>query len=260
MACRSGAAARSDAAMVSGDRGRLTAIHSCSRTMSTPATSSVTPCSTWRRVLTSRNQKRPSGSSRNSTVAALAEARHGHGPDGASWSSRRWSGSSPGAGDSSTSFWWRRWASSHVPRARRCGRRRRRSAGPRRGARAGSRAPGRQRRRRTRPAPRPIRRPGRGQLVRLSDATHPAAATAGSRLHEQQEPDRRRFGHDRRDVIGPIDGCGSVSRGRSGRRRRRRPAPRACRRGCDRRAARPDRRQAGILDGSREGRALGKKP
>src|SRR5699024_12207703 len=38
------------------------AMRSCSRTRSTPATSSVTGCSTWSRVLTSRNEMVPSRS------------------------------------------------------------------------------------------------------------------------------------------------------------------------------------------------------
>ncbi len=65
---RRGARGRREDASPSGSPA---AMRSCSRTMSTPDTSSVTPCSTWSRVFTSRNQKSPSGSRRNSAVAAL---------------------------------------------------------------------------------------------------------------------------------------------------------------------------------------------
>ncbi|RMO98369.1 hypothetical protein ALQ30_200508 [Pseudomonas syringae pv. persicae] len=52
------------------DNGRPSAIRSCSITKSTPVVSSVTGCSTCKRVLTSRNDRVPSWLSRNSTVPA----------------------------------------------------------------------------------------------------------------------------------------------------------------------------------------------
>ena len=61
MACLVGSPAPAAAPRAASDRGRPAASQSCSRTMSSPLTSSVTPCSTWRRVLTSRNQTAPSG-------------------------------------------------------------------------------------------------------------------------------------------------------------------------------------------------------
>ena len=86
------------------------AIQNCSPTRSRPVTSSVTPCSTCSRAFTSRNQNAPSGSRRNSAVAAFVRPaarrrtdRHARGP------AARWSRVRPGAGDSSISFWWRRW-------------------------------------------------------------------------------------------------------------------------------------------------------
>ena len=47
------------------------AIRICSLTMSMPVMNSVTGCSTWRRVFTSRKKKLPLSSSRNSNVPAL---------------------------------------------------------------------------------------------------------------------------------------------------------------------------------------------
>ena len=48
------------------------AMRNCSRTRSMPVTSSVTGCSTWRRVLTSRKEIVPSWPTRNSQVPAPA--------------------------------------------------------------------------------------------------------------------------------------------------------------------------------------------
>ena len=62
MAWLVGRAARSAAARTRAESGSPAARRNCSWTMSTPATSSVTGCSTWSRVLTSRNQKSPSRS------------------------------------------------------------------------------------------------------------------------------------------------------------------------------------------------------
>ena len=91
-----GSAASSAARSIAADRGRPAAIASCSRTMSTPATSSVTPCSTWRRVLTSRNQKSRASSKRNSAVAAFRRpaARAARRPSSCRW--RRSSAVRPG--------------------------------------------------------------------------------------------------------------------------------------------------------------------
>ena len=103
-------AAIAAAARTASDSGSPAAIHSCSATRSRSVTSSVTPCSTWSRALTSRNQKRRSGSKRNSAVAALWSPAARRRPDRhrrAARLARRLSG--PGAGDSSTSFWCRRW-------------------------------------------------------------------------------------------------------------------------------------------------------
>ena len=53
------------------DIGSPAAIRSCSLTMSTPVTISVTGCSTWTRVFISMNEKLPSWANRNSTVPAF---------------------------------------------------------------------------------------------------------------------------------------------------------------------------------------------
>ena len=77
--------------------------------MSMPVVISVTGCSTWRRQLTSMNDGAPSGPSRNSKVPAFTYPswRQARSTD-ASIASRV-SGVSAIDGDSSTSFWWRRW-------------------------------------------------------------------------------------------------------------------------------------------------------
>ena len=81
MAWRVGSPALAAAASAASDSGRPAASQSCSRTMSSPLTSSVTPCSTWSRVLTSRNQTAPSGSRRNSAVAAFVSPAAERDPD-----------------------------------------------------------------------------------------------------------------------------------------------------------------------------------
>ena len=91
IACPVGVAARPPAATTSSPSGAPPATRSCSRTRSTPATSSVTPCSTCSRVLTSRNQNAPSGSSRNSHVAALRSPAATPSRIAIAWRSRRWS-------------------------------------------------------------------------------------------------------------------------------------------------------------------------
>ena len=84
------------------------ATRNISRTRSTPVTSSVTGCSTWSRVLTSRNVAVPSSPSRTSTVPAPAYPASAQMSRAARWSSARCRSSSAGAGASSTSFWCRR--------------------------------------------------------------------------------------------------------------------------------------------------------
>ena len=56
-----GVSRRPRASRTSGGRGRPSATRSCSRTRSSPVTSSVTGCSTWSRVFTSRKAKVPVG-------------------------------------------------------------------------------------------------------------------------------------------------------------------------------------------------------
>ena len=93
-------------------------MRNCSWTRSRPVTNSVTPCSTWRRTLTSRNQTAPSGPRRNSQVAAPWRPTARATRTASSPRCLRSAGLSPGAGASSSSFWWRRWAEqSRSPRA-----------------------------------------------------------------------------------------------------------------------------------------------
>ena len=93
------------------ERSRPSATASCSSTRSTPCTSSVTGCSTWRRVFISRNQKRSVAGVEeelDGAGAAVVDRRGGRcGPP--SCSARRVSSARPGAGASSTTFWCRRW-------------------------------------------------------------------------------------------------------------------------------------------------------
>ena len=94
-----------------GSRSRPSATASCISTRSTPCTSSVTGCSTWRRVFISRKKNR--------SVVGLVEELDGAGPavvDGRGGGGARrraargaWPRTDPGAGDSSTTFWCRRW-------------------------------------------------------------------------------------------------------------------------------------------------------
>src|ERR1044072_1689723 len=80
-----------------------------SRTRSMPATSSVTGCSTWRRVLTSRKGIVPSRPTRSSTFPAPTYPASLRMAFDARYSSAFCSSVRNGAGASSTSFWWRRW-------------------------------------------------------------------------------------------------------------------------------------------------------
>ena len=61
---------------------RPAARRNCSWTRSRPVTSSVIPCSTWRRVLTSRKWKAPSGERRNSHGGGVAQPGGRRDPDG----------------------------------------------------------------------------------------------------------------------------------------------------------------------------------
>ena len=77
-------------------------------------TSSVTVCSTCRRALVSMNTKGRSGrspeaSTRNSNVPRLVYRSLAAKRTAASMIAARSSSDSPGAGATSTSFWWRRW-------------------------------------------------------------------------------------------------------------------------------------------------------
>ena len=149
MAWRVGSPALAAAASAASESGRPAASQSCSRTMSSPLTSSVIPCSTWRRVFTSRNQTAPPGSRRNSAVAALVRAAADAIRTARSCSPRRAACDSPGAGASSTSFWWRRWMSNRARRSPRPRPSRPRGAGPRHAGLGGPPARGRPCRRRT---------------------------------------------------------------------------------------------------------------
>jgi len=82
----------------------------CSTTRSIPDTISVTGCSTWSRVFTSRNQNAPSRSHRNSTSRRSGvRPRHQGEPPWRGAASVRLRQARRGA--SSISFWWRRWSS-----------------------------------------------------------------------------------------------------------------------------------------------------
>ena len=84
-------------------------MRTCSRTMSIPVTSSVTGCSTWSRQFTSMKWNEPSGPSRNSNVPAFRYPIAAHARSTALSISSRAAASSAGDGDSSISFWCRRW-------------------------------------------------------------------------------------------------------------------------------------------------------
>ena len=101
MACPSKRAAAAE-----GEIGWPAATRSCSRTRSTPVTSSVTGCSTWRRVLTSRKKKsRVASSTRNSTVPVDVYPMARASERAASPMAARIASSTTGDGDSSTTFW-----------------------------------------------------------------------------------------------------------------------------------------------------------
>ena len=75
-----------------------------------PLTSSVTPCSTWSRALTSRNQNVAVAVEQELGRRRVAVARRPPPTRTASRGARAAaSGVRPGAGASSMSFWWRRW-------------------------------------------------------------------------------------------------------------------------------------------------------
>ena len=84
------------------------AIRNCSRTRSTPDVSSVTGCSTWSRVLTSRKDTVPSAPTRYSTVPAPWYPASRQIALALSWIRDRCPSVRNGAGASSTSFWCRR--------------------------------------------------------------------------------------------------------------------------------------------------------
>ena len=135
MAWRAGSAAASAAASTPARAARPAASRTARATRSRPVTSSVTPCSTWSRALTSRNQNSPSASSRNSAVAAFVR------PDGAARPEPPAHGVAPLLAASARAPAPPRRASggaagssSRARRGRRCVRRCRPAAAPRRGA------------------------------------------------------------------------------------------------------------------------------
>ena len=197
MAWLVGVAARTAAARARSERGRPAARPNCSATRSRPLTSSVTPCSTCRRVFTSRNQNRPPGSRRNSAVAALWRPAADATRTAIAWSSRR-----SGLGQAREPATPRRasgggaGASSPAHPGRRRSRPGRPGAGPRCGGPAGPRARGRRcRPRRPRP-PRPSRRRARRAGPGPLDAAHPPPPAAGGRLDEEREADPPRLAGD----------------------------------------------------------------
>ena len=164
----------------------------------------------------------------------------------------------PGAGDSSTSFWWRRWIEqSRSPERDDRARARRRAAGPRRGAPGGSRARGRRVHRRTPRSLRAIRRPARpADRPTRSDAAHPAPPPPAAALTSTGKPMRSRLRDDAVGCVRRVDGRGSSVPGTTGT-----PADARARRAAslspsavDRRARRADEDEAGVLDGARERR------
>ena len=241
------------------DNGAPAAIHSCSATRSRSVTSSVTPCSTWRRALTSRNQNRRSVSKRNSAVAALCSFAARAARMARSCSSARSSGVSPGAGDSSTSFWCRRWIEqSRSPSATIVP-----SASPssctsmwRAGRTSRSRytaavAECRQRLRRA------SGQRGR-QVRRRRDASHATTSAAGRGLDEQRKADVLGGSDDGRRLVGSVDRCSLVrprhhrDAGVLGRPARRQLVAE----GVDRVGRRSDEGETGVDHRSRECRAL----
>ena len=260
MAWPSGSAARSAAARTASDSGRPAASRNCSRTMSSPVTSSVTPCSTWSRVLTSRNQVAPSGARRNSAVAAFRSPAAVATRTARSCRSRRSSVVRPGAGASSTSFWWRRWSEqSRSPMA---------TTRPDRVAQQldldVARRPddALQVDRAVAERGERLGRSGgqRGRQVgRRRDQAHAPSATAGRRLDHDREADPLGLGDD------PVDGVRPVDRRRLQRSRDRvdpdRPGDATgmelVAERVDGGRRRPDEDEPGVLDGPREGRPLG---
>ncbi len=77
--------------------------------MSTPVTISVTGCSTWRRVFISRKKKFRFASTRNSHVPAPSYFTARAASIATFPIAARISGVTMTEGDSSTTFWWRRW-------------------------------------------------------------------------------------------------------------------------------------------------------
>ena len=228
-----------------------------------PATSSVTPCSTWSRVLTSRKWKAPSASRRNSAVAAFRSP-----PAVATRTAR--------------SCRWRRSA------GRQPGRRRlldellvasleRAVALPDRDDRAHriaqqldldvprgtdlalqedrTVAKGRCR----------LGRSGgqrRGQLGRVGDPPHPPSPTAGGGLDQQREADPLGLGHDRVEAVGAVDRdrLAGARHALDPHRPRDLARPDLVPQRLDDRGRRPDEDESGVLDGARERRPLGQEP
>ena len=229
-----------------------------------PATSSVTPCSTWSRVLTSRKWngpvRRPAGTRRSRRSGARRPSRPGppgRGGGGARPSSarapappRRASGGVAGA-------------SSRAPRWRRRGRSRRRAAGPRCVGPAGSRARGRPRRRRRPRPPRPSRRPapraGRpGAATRRIPRPPPPAAA----LTSSGKPIRSASARIAGERVGPVDRdrLEGARHGLDPDRPREPARPELVAERLDDRGRRADEHEPGLLDGPGERRALGEEP
>ena len=195
-------------------------------------TSSVTGCSTWMRPFSSRKKKsRPSRTNSAVPGAPVADrAREGdrrlaH-PRAAAPSSRA------GEGDSSSTFWCRRWTEhSRSPSATARAVRRRRAAGSRRGGGAPGSARRRRCRRRTPPsppgarprAPRRARRPSGRLASRGRRRLRPPSRAAESRAR----PGRPRRARGRRPRVRPASppACRRPRAGPRARARRRRARP-----------------------------------
>ena len=231
-------------------------------TMSSPDTSSVTPCSTWSRVLTSRNQKAPSGAAQELGGRGILETGRGRDPD------RHRVEVAPLVGGQA-------------------GRRRlldqllvtplERAVAlpdgddlPGRVAeqldldvarRAGSRARGRPTRHRT---PRPPRADpaasAAGRSAADDDPPHAPSAAAGRGLDQQREADPLGLGEDRRDAgPGGRPAPARASRGRPSTPTARASPPRMelVAERVDRRRRRPDEDEPRVLDGAGERGPLG---
>ena len=188
-----GVAAQGAARSASGGSGAPAATSNCSRTRSRPVTASVTGCSTWSRVLTSRKWKSPSGAEQELDGAGADVVDGRGGPDGglaqpgaqravhrrATAPPRRPSGCAAGS-------------STPARTARRGGRAGRRRPGPRRAGPGSPAAPGTRSRRR-RPTPprgrRPRRRPS--SCAGVGDDAHAAPAAAEGGLDHQRVADAR---------------------------------------------------------------------